>query len=772
MISLLNDDGRWPQKAGAILFFALVSLAFFWPVLFTNDYYLPIGSDFINFNYPNDLFAFRSLQAGEIPLWNPYVAAGQPYAADPNIGFFYPFRLLLTLTHFDYRAMVYLLVSHYFLAGLFTYALGREMGASRPGSLLAGIGFMFSGFLIGQMDHINIVLSSVWLPLVFLLFRRAVLRREVGYALAAGLALSLSILGGHQQFSLFIGYWCGLWLVVYLVQQRGRGWYPAGGFLVLVAIVALMGAAVQVGLTAQFFNYTQRAILTLQEADQHSMLPLGWLLLIFPNYLGQNSYQSPFFWDFIVHLNEFYPYAGLVVLFMAFLGSYVWKSPEKLFLVVMVGLAFLLTAGAVTPLFRLAYAIVPGMKLVRVPGRFGFWFNMAVPLLAAFGADWLWNELRLAPKRLWRDVWLLTVMGAMVGLAFYLLYPYLPFLQVPAGHPFQQLITNYRLTDALVLALIMGSLFLIVLWLRFQATARSAAIIFLLGLALIDFFRAQMPHHFTTNQLLAPFQFPVVDWLQDNQTGYYRMDYEDEISEKTFTDGVEGELGWRSLTNLVAGFYQVSGLPWNPFDLQTFTDYRKVIDFNDSFYDFLGVNYLVAGRDTPLSAKWIPQSVGTARYALYQNSQAMPRAFMVYESLIEPDPQQALALIAANRFDPAQTVLLNQGQPFHGPAGTSQVTITSLTNNTMSLEVESDRPGYLVVSDILYPGWQATVNGQPRPIEQANYAFRALFLEAGHSTVHFAYHSPIFVWGLAITGFTWIAILALLWARAKKKGYF
>ena len=169
--NLLINKERVSPTTKVTAFFAAVTLVFFAPVLFTNSFYLPNGTDFVNFNYPNDLFAARSLQAGDFPLWNPYVAAGQPYAADPNIGFFYPFRLLLTATHFNYKMMVYLLIFHYFLAGIFTYALARELDASRPGSLVAGVGFMFSGFLIGQMDHINIVMSSIWLPLIFLLFR-------------------------------------------------------------------------------------------------------------------------------------------------------------------------------------------------------------------------------------------------------------------------------------------------------------------------------------------------------------------------------------------------------------------------------------------------------------------------------------------------------------------------------------------------------------------------------------------------------------------------
>jgi len=115
-------------------------------------------------------------------------------------------------------------------------------------------------------------------------------------------------------------------------------------------------------------------------------------------------------------------------------------------------------------------------------------------------------------------------------------------------------------------------------------------------------------------------------------------------------------------------------------------------------------------------------------------------------------------MIERESFDPATTVLLFEGESFSGLSGTSHVSITNFTANTLSLTAVSDQPGFLVVSDTYYPGWRVFVNGEEEEILQANYAFRAVFLEAGNSTVHFEFHSNTFVWGLSLTLLTWIVV--------------
>lgn len=58
------------------------------------------------------------------------------------------------------------------------------------------------------------------------------------------------------------------------------------------------------------------------------------------------------------------------------------------------------------------------------------------------------------------------------------------------------------------------------------------------------------------------------------------------------------------------------------------------------------------------------------------------------------------------------------------------------------------RPGYLFVSDQYLPGWRAWVDGREWPIDQADYCFRAVFLDQGEHHVTFSYQPFSFRLGL------------------------
>ena len=57
----------------------------------------------------------------------------------------------------------------------------------------------------------------------------------------------------------------------------------------------------------------------------------------------------------------------------------------------------------------------------------------------------------------------------------------------------------------------------------------------------------------------------------------------------------------------------------------------------------------------------------------------------------------------------------------------------------------------LVLSDTYYPGWKALVDGKPEKIYQANYAFRAVPLNAGTHKVEFVYDPVSFKLGAGVT---------------------
>ena len=86
------------EVIGATGLLALATVAFFWQILLTPNTWMPAGGgDLAPFIYPNYRFAAGYLSQGIIPLWNPHLYSGIPFAADIQSGLFYPVNLLLFL---------------------------------------------------------------------------------------------------------------------------------------------------------------------------------------------------------------------------------------------------------------------------------------------------------------------------------------------------------------------------------------------------------------------------------------------------------------------------------------------------------------------------------------------------------------------------------------------------------------------------------------------------------------------------------------------------
>ena len=69
----------------------------------------------------------------------------------------------------------------------------------------------------------------------------------------------------------------------------------------------------------------------------------------------------------------------------------------------------------------------------------------------------------------------------------------------------------------------------------------------------------------------------------------------------------------------------------------------------------------------------------------------------------------------------------------------SVVTITSYEPNHLTYDVNTGKGGVLVFSEIYYPGWMATVDGQPAELGRVNYILRALNIQPGRHQVELSF---------------------------------
>ena len=125
--------------------------------------------------YPWRKLAVEQIRAGHWPLWNPYLGAGTPLAANLQTAAFYPPNILFLLMPVE-RAFGWELALHVALAGIFAYYLGRTLGLSPFGALVGGLAYGGGGYLVSRWVFPSMVYAAAWLPLMLACTERLVRR--------------------------------------------------------------------------------------------------------------------------------------------------------------------------------------------------------------------------------------------------------------------------------------------------------------------------------------------------------------------------------------------------------------------------------------------------------------------------------------------------------------------------------------------------------------------------------------------------------------------
>jgi len=91
----------------------------------------------------------------------------------------------------------------------------------------------------------------------------------------------------------------------------------------------------------------------------------------------------------------------------------------------------------------------------------------------------------------------------------------------------------------------------------------------------------------------------------------------------------------------------------------------------------------------------------------------------------------------------------------------AEITLVSQNSDSIRVDVDSNQTGWLVISDVWYPGWKAYIDQKETPIWHANYLFRAVNLPAGKHTIIFDYRPLSFLIGTILSIGSIIVIIIL-----------
>ena len=161
---------------------------------------------------------------------------------------------------------------------------------------------------------------------------------------------------------------------------------------------------------------------------------------------------------------------------------------------------------------------------------------------------------------------------------------------------------------------------------------------------------------------------------------------------------------------------------------------------------------------------------------IYAVKDPLPRAYVVYGTETVDDANAALRRFSDPAFDATKSVIVEADQfvaagmppPATEPPGSAPemrpAQVVSRSLNTISIHLDAERDGWLVVTESWEKGWRATLDGVPTTLLPGNYTFRAVRVPAGEHVVDMTYKPRSYAVGKAVSLSTLGIVLVLFGA--------
>ena len=706
--------------------------------------------------WPHFHFLARSLATGESPFWMPELFAGLAHVADPQSFLFQPYFLLwaVLVPEPDFRTFDAAILGLPLLGGVGVLAWSFARGLHPLAALLAGLCFLAGGPVAWRLQHVGPLHSLAVLPWLLLALDRTVERGAWKAGVASGV-LAAMLLAGRDQVALLGGYSAAGFVLARWLEAPDRLGAVRRSLapLALGAVTAALLVAPPIVLTALEAARSNRPLIDLEGAGRGSLHPALLLTLWSPHLFGSGGPMADFWgppsfaWPdtgLFVAQNMGVLYMGApALLLLAATAARLARAPDGPFLLLATGLVLLYALGWYTPLFALAWKLLPGVALYRRPADAAF---LLVPLLALSAGRALDRLLReeppagAAPRAAATAV---TGLAAAVFLA-------LARDRLPQAGP--------ALVEAGVWLALAGGLLVAIL--RAPAARRPSLAIGLVLLAALDLARNNGPNGATGLPVRGEVDWSVLDPVAPEPTldllarlaGAVPAEEARRIElvglgyawpNAPLVRGLEHTLGHNPVrpARYVAavGAEDTIAVPEQRRFTPAFPSWRSPLA------DLLGLRWIatpvpIERLDPRLLAEPLPLLARTETAFVYENPGALPRLSLA-TSWKALDVEAVLEGGAWPAVDRRTTVLLEAPPPFEPPseARPGRVRILAERNAELLAEVEAPDGGFLVLHDAWHPWWRAERNGEPVPILRADLLFRAVAVPPGRHEVRFVF---------------------------------
>jgi hypothetical protein len=665
-----------------------------------------VFSDLEVYHYPLERYSFEAIRHGRLPQWDASMYCGISFVGNVQAGLFYPPTWLVYAVNWGqpvlrFQPLEWLVFAHVWLAFLLCYCWLRARGMAWLASVLGGGVFAFGGYSLWQIVHLGVATALPWTPLAFWGIDDAVEGREWRPLWKTVLASALSFLAGYPPS------WAAFCITVFVYALASRGrWRAAAGAAGAVA-ASLLLAMVQVlpALEARATMYREPRY---TGEARSAILPL-----LVANWVDGNRSSS------LHYLKCIYQYLGVAAIFALVwaVGRRRWRPYLQPLVVMGVCLFLVLDPRAVV-----YWTIVWIPVLESTLQSYNFYEGvtaMAALMTAIAVSDFLDSRAARAAPR-----WLMPgATAAMAGWSARQAAIWAGGGRFASGG------------QAAVETLAAAAVFALALWVwrgehgPRRAVLAGAVILF----ALCDYKVYGTDRLFNTRDGDVDRTYDPGRIRGVSGAAYAAMQANRQY--RVTSDGAPGAVDFRmwglatpqGLDPFLPGGYREFVKRWGRFQ----TSRVFLVDYgNDAMLQALGVRYAITYRggasETALAGNRKFRRVGPDSF------------YQVYEYL-EARP------------------------PYGWDGGAGDARPTEWMPERRVFRVNSERGGRFGLVEQFYPGWHATVDGKPVPVERWRGLFQAAPVAGGEHTVAFEYRSRWLRPGAAISlG----ALAALAWIIA------
>ncbi|SHF41137.1 hypothetical protein SAMN05444274_105121 [Mariniphaga anaerophila] len=715
------------KKQRPFLFILIVVIIGYWQVSLL---FYALKWDLIDVVFPFRFYFSECFRSGHFPFWNPYLQTGTPFFADLQAPVYYPELPLISLFGgYGIYTMHLLFIAYLFIAALGMYQLSFFFNRNRLASLMAGIAYAFSGYVVSHGQHFFLLVGAAWIPFVVKNYIQLLQEGGTKRTLKTAVFVFLMVSGAYQALSIALFYLLVLLLVLFIAkeiaQKNPKKIFKAIKsnlflfFVVLTLLLPLIAATLEIigsvnrlsdGISPEKISHYGQSLKTLASF----LLPFSTL---------KHEYFGDIDTSLINH------YFGLIPL-LFFSLSLTKKHTAPEYLILAWGLVIFASSFRELPVREFMFLHVPLMNLFKYAAYISIFGLLAFILLAA-------NYFSFVQQNFEREKNKILITGVLLWsvLLFAIVFSYSKtsiteirnILSLNSWNEFiaTTTISQTVLLQAILQFFIVGIFLAIVIWrkqIKFPFHLMVAVVIFdmmasaqlNMTVSVVD--TSHKPSHMKKDLALSPRYFPVpVDdkiIFNDKRSAFFAP-------------------FWR---NTYIFSKQISFDAFSSFELDSF---NKLDDDYPNLKEATINNHLFYFSDTilPLS--------------------------LFDDNKIDKQKSSKWLYLSDDDYDLLSKEATNTDS-------TNTVTIKAFSPNKVIAETTTQSDCFLTMLQTNYKGWKAYIDNTPAHIYTSNFNYRTIFLPKGNHSVKFEYKNNKVLILYYISNLAFILIVLFLVGHSMK----